>query len=254
MAHKKYQQTQKRRRGGGAVYGFICLLAVGSALFFTASIFFKVKTVEVLGVSAVTAEQVRRSAQILPGDNMFTIRKQTAERAIFKDFSYVEDVLIRRELPSTVVIEITESRPAGAIPFEGHFWLISDTGKLLRTALETELPGDIPVVRGVEPLAPIGGQTIALSEEQSAKYDALLRLLSALKEAELKIQEIDLGEVFDIRMTYDGRITILLGMADELPYKLRMFKTALEKRNPNERASYDVSMTQEKTVYVRVET
>ena len=244
MARRNYGTKKRKRRGRlGVVYSFICFVAIGFAVFFTLSIFFKVKTIAVEGVSTVSAESVRSASQILIGDNMFLLNKTTITRNIAKELSYVESVRIRRKLPSTVVIEVEESRAVGALPYGGGYWLFTGSGKLLSSVNEAALPGDIPVVRGVTLLMPQAGAEMALSDSDSDKQAPLFELLGALTAAEMldNTQVLDISKVFDVRFTYDNRLNIVLGMPVELEYKFRFLDEVLSQRSAHERATVDVS-------------
>ena len=232
----------------GFVYSFICLVAIGFALFFTLSIFFKVKTVEVTGTSVLSAEAVREAAQILPGDNPFLVSQTAVSRNVTKALSYVESVRVRRKLPSTIVIEVEESRALGALPYGGGYWLFAPGGKLLLHVNELTRPKDVPVVRGVTLLLPQEGAEMALSDADSDKQGPLLEVLLALEAGGLlaNTQELDVTRVYDVRFTYDGRYQVVLGMPADLAYKLRFLEEVVAARSHNEKAAIDLSQVAER--------
>lgn len=59
---------------------------------------------------------------------------------------YLETVRIKRKIPSTVNIEVTEAQAAGCIAYQNQYVIISGSGKVLELA-QAPLEG-VPVIKG----------------------------------------------------------------------------------------------------------
>ena len=62
---------------------------------------------------------------------MFRLKDQQIGDKLVEEYSYISKVKIRRKLPDTIVLEITEATPIGAIDAGAGYTLISEEGRVL---------------------------------------------------------------------------------------------------------------------------
>ena len=218
----------------------IAVLGVGIALSLT--VLFKIETIEVAGDTRYTAEQIIGYSGIEKGQNLFLCDSKTGKENIMQNLPYIEDVQVRRSIPSKIVIEVTEGSPAGTVEFSGRFIVISRLGKVLE---ETDAPVQgLPLIRGLELTSAEPSQQAVYKDEDTRKI--LEDITNAIGEAGLdKISEIDLTKRTSPRLLYDGRIRIMLGQPSDLNLKLRFAMQILTKLEPDARGILDVSVAKD---------
>lgn len=108
-AEKEPQQnTQEEQRALGPLFKLLCALAVVIALTIGATVFFQVETIAVTGNSRYTQQEVIDASGIQIGDNLYRMNKYQIGNQVLGQLPYVEKILIRRSLPSTIVITVSE--------------------------------------------------------------------------------------------------------------------------------------------------
>ena len=91
--------------GTAATMGVIC-----GAIVAALTLFFRVDTVVVTGLSRYTAQEVQDAAGIRDGDNLLLFNKYDMAPRIVSALPYIEEVRINRKLPDTLLIEARECR------------------------------------------------------------------------------------------------------------------------------------------------
>lgn len=240
---RRKARKQKRTRHSG-LYTVVSAIFIVAALVAACTVFFRVDNVIVQGNSRYTAQEIIDVAGVKNGDNLFALRSAKLSRELRGRLPYIRTVSIRRLLPDTLSITVTEGRAAAAVAQEGKWWLIDEDAKLLE---QSAARGGLPVVTGVEPLAPAVGTYLAAGEEQSDRVDRLKELLRGLADNGLvdKLGGVDLTEDYQVSFDYDGRFTVHLSATLEkgMGYWLRRFKVALEDPRVDANQSYSVEIT-----------
>lgn len=109
MASPRNKRKRKRGKGRlGPLFKLLCAGAVAVALTMGATVFFQVETVAVTGNSRYSQEEIIKATGIQTGDNLFRMNKFQIAHQVLQDLPYVEEVTIRRSLPSTIVITVKE--------------------------------------------------------------------------------------------------------------------------------------------------
>ncbi|MGX8698943.1 MAG: cell division protein FtsQ/DivIB [bacterium] len=205
------------------------------------SVFFTIEEVRVEGTGVYDPAEIAAASGIEPESSIFFVSESITAVRLKNAFPYVEEVRIRRELPGTVVIQVTEAPPVAAAFSGESWWILSAHGKLLERTDSIAGRG-LMELAGVTPLMPALGQEIALGEGESVRRQYLLDTLSALWEAGLtgKVSWLDLTSLSEVTFLYEDRLTVRLGRADTLEDKLwLLLKIAGE--HPQGAATVDLS-------------
>lgn len=108
---------------------------------------FAVKKLEISGNRRKSDGEIVKLAGIQPGQNIFALDTEKAERALLED-PWIREVKITRELPSTLEVALAE-REAGAVAAIGEqLYLVTRAGEPFKTLGEGD-PFDLPVVTGI---------------------------------------------------------------------------------------------------------
>lgn len=255
MASSRNSRRRRRGRGlGGALLRLLCLLALGAALYFGATVFFQVETVAVSGNSRYTQEQIVQAAGIQTGDNLFRMNKNRMIQDVLQKLPYIETLTIRRSYPNAVIIQVQEwaaaarverpdARPDyvdGTAELAQDDWLISVGGKLLERG-----GGDgtaIPV-SGLTPIAPRAGTALAVPREEQGKLSGLLALLQALEQREenARVSQIDVSSASCLLLRYDGRFTVKMSYSGDMDYQLRVLDQVAEDQPEGKTGTVDLT-------------
>lgn len=229
----------RRRRRRGASYrvlgGLLIVTALLVAFSLTSGLFFKIAAIEVEGLAVYTEAQIRQTAGFQIGDNIFLVNKTPAIRAIRSRYPYVDDVTIRRRLPGTVIISVTEKAPVGMIELEGRLWLFDGQGIVLESVSAVSPPA-YPLVRGVNLLAPLPGTTVALGEADEPKIQPMLALLSAFQAAGIHedVRWVDIMQISNVVFGYTDRFQVELGLPEDIGRKLEFMLEGIKLLDPYE--------------------
>ena len=224
---------------------FFLIAAVGISLSLT--VFFKTAKIEVAGNTMYTDGELIETTGIEIGDNLLRMHPKQMARRLVEQYPYLETAVIRRTLPDTVTISVTaaEERAVLRDAATGRFAVLSAAGRALRTELPVAPQGTVPAdglavaadeeTNGETALVPLTPGDY-LTESEKERFTVLLSLLDALEEQELSddINVIDLRDPLEIRLLYRGRLAVNLGTQDDLDYKLRFTKTAIDREVTDE--------------------
>lgn len=227
---KRKPATPTKRKAKKAV-SFI--LIVGVLLIVTIilslTILFKVQKYEVSGTTLYTSDEIIEKSGISPGENLFLASKGAAASRIEKSFPYVEKANLLIKIPDTLLINITEASESYLVKNgETEYLVISSKGRILN---KTETPSDynLPIFLGPQATVTEVGKDIEYED------DKVLKIINEISEVfsdngYQNITQIDASNTANISFTYDGRIKVVLGIPEQLSYKIRTAMTIIEEK------------------------
>lgn len=190
-----------------AITAFACVFLV-----------FKVREIEVTGDTVYDQATILEICGYEPGDNLVLLTTAPQEQALEEKLPYIADAQIIRHFPSTLEIQITGAQTAACVASGSQWFTISSTGKILEQV--TEPPDGVLQVTGLVLTDPVpGGAFQAQDEEHQDAFDEILSTLTDLGAAG-DFTTLDLTDLYNITMNYQGRIQFLMGSTVELQYKL----------------------------------
>ena len=240
---KRSRPRRRREPSGRAseiVYRSLLAVMICAALFFIASVFFEVKHIEVTGTGKYLPEYVAGLSGVESGDKLLFINKFEISQNLFAELPYVKAVKVRRSFPNTVVIEVTERKPAAKLLSGGISYIIDEDAYLLDyTALGDEYR--LPVINGVAPSTNEPGKQLAF--EDPLMLDSLKGILSELVNSDWieNISEINLEKIYNISFSYANRYTVVLGDTSELSRKLSVLKAVLSRLHETDQGIIDLT-------------
>ncbi len=227
---RKKRKLKRRRAIKKAIFSFLLLVLVGiigTVLAFT--VFFKIDTIKVAGTTVYPQKVVVKTSGVEVGESLLLTNSSAIAQNLMSSLPYIGSVSIERELPSTLIINVTDTFVAGAFMNKGTFVLINDSGKVLDDSADV-LGEGIPVISGVEIKTVKSGETISFKNEDSGNI--LLELLKSITESGMiGVTEINLKDTSNITIKYDNRIKILFGSEVNLKTKVLRAAAAIEREN-----------------------
>ena len=212
------KRTRPRRRKessgrtGEILYRVLLTAMICAALFFIASVFFEVKTIEVTGTIRYLPEYVAELSGVESGDKLLFINRFQISQNLFEKLPFVKEIKVRRRFPNTVLIELTERTPAAKLVSGGISYIIDEEAFLLEyTALGDEYR--LPVINGAAPSEYQPGRQLVF--EDGLMLESLKSILAELVKSDwiANISEINLEKIYNISFQYANRFTVVLGDA-----------------------------------------
>lgn len=241
---RRHRSGRKNRARHSGLYKLVSCLAIAAAIVAACVIFFRVEDTLVSGNSRYSAQEIIDLSGIKQGDNLISIRTGKVSRRLRTGLPYIQSVTVKKLLPDTVSISVTEATAAAAVESGETWWLIGSDGKLLE---EVSAPAGRATVRGITALAPAAGTYLAAEDEQRLKAENLKELLAALEENGLLdgLDSVTLRDDFSVNFVYDTRFEVYLSATLEngMSYWLKRFAAALENPAVNEGQSYSVDIS-----------
>lgn len=173
---------------------------------------FDISQIVVNGNQYLAEEVIRSATPISPGENIFKINVADASDQL-KKVPMVKDVQINRDLPATVLINVTERRPLGILPTGNGFVEVDEEGMCLQRS-GSGVPG-IPIVTGIHVETVFPGDYI--------HNDLLTEVLAVINGLPIELTE-DLSEVNidpdgQVKIYTLGHIPCYLGSAEDIEQK-----------------------------------
>jgi cell division protein FtsQ len=224
--------------GGGAFFGW---------RFVTRSHRFAISDIQFRGIQHALPEDLERRLTLERGDNLFRADLRTSERELQND-PWIAAAKAHRELPRTVVFDVTERVPACAVLLDG-FYLAEKNGHIFKRATTDELEG-LLVVTGIDR---------DQASDDSATTEALVReALEAVAawNARPALSEVNVHPALGVTLFLrEGGAEVRLGRGD-LPRKLARYDLVLRdlaRRGEKPRAVILDSVTRPDRIAVRLQ-
>lgn len=205
------------------VVGVCLVLGLIFVSFFTPM--YNVADIEVSGNEQNDAQTLIDASGISIGESIFKINVAEAKKNISK-VAFVDTVSVRRSLPNTIKITVTESAAIAYISFIGNYIGIDENGKILEMKQQEGV--DKPIIYGLHIDNFEIGSTVRIDDENISS--ALSDILLQVKSSNLtdKILSIDVNDGENIIMMLRSGIEVKLGNTDNLKYKTAYLKSVLD--------------------------
>ncbi len=255
IVNRTTQRRKKNKRKKLIVRSVIFFLFLVIGVILVLTMFFNISEITVSGDAVYPAEDVVNSSGVVVGDNLIFISKDEINEKISTELPYVDSVKIKRHLPTGLELIITKTEAKYAIIQDGYYTLLNKNGKVLESGLEFIGENITLLNMGEITSADIGTDIVPANEKV---FDKLVLVSNACEECNLEnITSIDLSDIYNIKLVYQGRITLELGETDKdnTYKKLALGKSAIETQNEeNEYYKGTINLTVEGKGYWSEET
>lgn len=234
------RRKRKVERNRKILGGFICVtLILTTVLVLSLTVFFRIDTITVKGKSSYDKSQIINASGISKGNNLFLCNLERASEGIRKNLPYISKAEVKRQLPSTIVIEITHSDAFIAVETKAGTALADKNGKVLEFVSREKLPsGIISLDAGTVFGAAIGDNIFELNAEddsvkdQKKKAEVLRQIFDAVEKSGLKgITSIDIKSTSNINIMYQNRLKLNIGNVNDIVYKLKSAVEIIKKED-----------------------
>lgn len=217
------RQNKKRKLKNSVrnaiVFTLLILVFAAVGVVLSLTVFFKIDTISVTGSGIYSEEEIINACNINNGDNLFLIDKEKSTEKMECVLPYIYTAEIKRELPSTVKIIVTDAVPAFSIQKDDEsFILLDDNFKVLENSAAENSTGTVMITNAKVADANNGYE---ISFENAQIADCLVKLAEGIKDVSMsEATAMYSNGLNDNYIVYEGRIIFKLGSCDDLENKL----------------------------------
>jgi cell division septal protein FtsQ len=174
----------------------------------------RVQTIAVRGNARLSSGQVQALVADLQGSSILRLDLDDFRRRLIES-PWVADAAIRRLLPSTVEVFVSERRPVGLCRLGQDLYLVDETGAIIDQFGPQYAEFDLPIIDGLvaTPTSPASMQ----GSIDPARADLAARVIASLgrnHEIGARLSQVDVTDVHDAVVLLDGD-TALLHLGDD---------------------------------------
>lgn len=244
---KPARRSRRKRKLRVGIF-LTALVAAGIFTLLSLTVLFRITAIEAADTSHYTADQIAEASGLQTGKNLFLADRDAAARQIERLLPYAESVQVSIGLPDKIRISVREAEPAIVILQDEKYYLLSSGYKLLETAEQLPEIGS-PVVTGAGMTEPEPGKTATFGRD--GLQDVLQTLLDRLDDSGLSgVTQIDMTEMYALKLQFGDKLTVLLGSTSGLEDKLRLAKYVIENRiDLNQAGTLDLTQGSDQAIY-----
>lgn len=233
MGYESPKEKEKKKKKRRKIFKTIKILMIifivlGGIAYFLLSPIFNITEINVNGNEKISGEEILSLSQLKKDENIFKMNKQEIRDKI-KQNAYIDTVEIKRALPDTVIISVTERIPTYQINVSNMYMLINNQGYMLEM---TEMDESMPVIVGIstsEEDIKVGNR---LCVEDLKKLGDVLKIVESAKSNNLNnlINKVDITSKDDyIIEMKDEKKTVHIGDTTNLALKMLYISDIISK-------------------------
>lgn len=229
----------------------VLFIALGGTIYYLTTPVFNIANIEVFGNEKNSVDTYISLSKInLESTNIFAITNNGIKKNI-KENPYVEEVTMKRVLPNTVQIYITERKVSYQIDYSGTYIYLDNQGYILELSEEKQ---DVPTIKGFTTIKESVQAGHRLVEEDLIKLNTIVKVMNYCKynTIENKITSIDVTDDTNYIVKFEeDKKTVYLGDASNLSERLSMLKTILKNEKDKEIEIFMNGDLNKDDVYIR---
>ncbi len=201
-----------------------------------------VENIRIEGNTGVyTAEQIQSAAGVTKGVNMLSLRERTVKKQLTTELPYIKDVKMSFDLPDTVYLKVSLTQDRYVIKSDNSWLFLDKDGKVLSDK-KKELINGVFLVDGFFYQDFSTGQTYEPEGENIKRYELMQDFIETVeKEGTIKTAVINVRDLSNVYMIYDGRIALYFGKCENLSKRMEnACQTLLKVKDIDGKAYIDV--------------
>lgn len=223
----------------------ILLIIISAALAFNLKTF-DIKEIFVKNNVKVTNDDIINLSGINIGDNIFYVSFYKSKKNILTD-PYIKTVKLKRKLPSSIEISVTERFEAVYFEKENSFYILDETGVFLKKS--SEAPALLKI-KGIENKVSYEKNSILFKDSRYKDVIEKFNILNSANSTKYKFKAVDLSSLVNIKL-YINNMEIRLGSDEDLLNKVNTAVSMMSKDGMSlEKGYIDVSFKGTPVFYI----
>ncbi len=234
--------TKKQRKTRTALsYALVFTVLVVLAVVMSLTVMFKTTEIIVNGENIpYSNEEIIDASGLSYSENIFLAKRKAAVKKIVDNYPYIEAAEVTFRIPGTQIITLEAAVPSYQVAVTEGFAIVSAKARVLE--ITNVQRANIPLLKGLKLTDIHEGQYINF--EKNTTQQILNEVINNINENEVpNIYGIDISNSANIKLNYDNRITILLGVPEDVGYKLRTAMSIINNElSATDKGDLDVSL------------
>ncbi|MBO5852812.1 MAG: FtsQ-type POTRA domain-containing protein [Clostridia bacterium] len=235
----KAKAREKRRRKRQLITSLVVILIVSIIVVcvLSVTVLFKIKTINIVGSTTYTAEEIISAAGIEVGDNLMLASARTITEGLTRKLPFVDEAEIKREFPNALTIKIKETKEQICFKNNKYCYSANTNGKVIKEY--EQAPNDLILVTVSENVNFTAGENIVfLNERECELFD---KFISLLEDYNYKINFINISDSFSSYIKIDDRMIVKFGSSSYFENKASYLKAGMDGISENAEGVFDLS-------------
>jgi len=196
----------------------------------------RVNRISVHGNVRLSSGEVQALVEDLRGSSILRVDLDAFRQRLVES-PWVADVALRRVLPSTVEVFVSERRPVGLSRMGQELYLVDESGTVIDQFGPQYSEFDLPIIDGLVPPAARGAK--ANASVDPARAELASRVIASLGQSQQiasRLSQVDVSDVHDAVVLLDGDSALLRLGDDKFLERVQSYlelSTALRERVVN---------------------
>ncbi len=253
IQQQRIEQNKKRKQKKiirkAVLYAALVIGIIGVIIVLSLTVLFKTQTITIKGNEHYSAKEISAVLPLEKDKNLFLSDTSFAKEKLEETLPYIYNAEIKRKLPSTIIVNITETPKVYAIKNKNKtYTLVDDNFKVLEANSDKRPNGSVLIKKAALSSA-IAGKEAEFTNNKIKEN--LSELIGAVKTYKVeKITQLYSVDINNNYLVYDGRITIKLGSTDDIENKIYSSLAAIQKlEEQNPQATGELTVGSGKQIY-----
>ncbi len=189
LAREKPKKGLKVAKKPLALLGLI--VALFATIIFSLSNYFVVDSIEVEGNDYFSDEEIIAMSHAKPGKNIIYNLGGSAIKSFLKENPYIEEVSVKRKLPSTTIIKVKERKQLMAVTYSDDYLILDKNGVLLR---KTTTKPKITIVSGLKVKNIQLGEKLETTD--NVIFENMLKIVNTMIEKDLYFTKLEMSDLY----------------------------------------------------------
>lgn len=236
-ARRKARQKQIRKRRAIKTFFVLLILALITFSVLSVTVFFPVKSVNVLGSKIYTPTEIVKAGKITQSTNLLTLSEEKLTQKIRTELPFVDSVKIDKNLPDSLTIKVTDATEKYCYNYGGKYYTVSMKNYVLKSY--NELPEGMTEI-SCGKITCVPGQKIKIHDKNAKK--TCDKIFEVFQNKDMEINSVNTTDALNISMKIDGRFEVLLGGNAHMESKCKHLVAMIEKIEDDASGTINLSM------------
>ncbi|MFR4985858.1 MAG: cell division protein FtsQ/DivIB [Lachnospirales bacterium] len=190
-----------------------------------------IQNIEVNGLETIEKPDIIRQMKLDKTTNILSFNSLIAKRRLKSNY-YIQDIKVTKKLPNTVIINVTERKIVGYIPYISDYIYIDKDGMVIDVKSSYTQP--LPIIYGLKFDSFIIGENLKTDNDEA--FEIVMEITNSIKDKEYlkEILKIDVSDLEDIHL-YMENLDIVLGNREAINIKMNTLNEILKNFTPTEK-------------------
>lgn len=190
-----------------------------------------IQNIEVNGLETIEKPDIIRQMRLDKTTNILSFNRLIAKRRLKSNY-YIQDIKVTKKLPNTVIINVTERKIVGYIPYISDYIYIDKDGMVIDVKSSYTQP--LPIIYGLKFDSFIIGENLKTDNDEA--FEIVMEITNSIKDKEYlkEILKIDVSDLEDIHL-YMENLDIVLGNREAINIKMNTLNEILKNFTPTEK-------------------